>query len=71
MKDFQFNFNVSSFNEIFPFYILIDKKLKIKSIGKTLAKLLPDEFNGSHFVDVFEFQRPHFEFLDFEHRIFP
>lgn len=66
MNNFKFNFNVEEFNKIFPFYILIDKKLKIKSIGKTLAKLLPEEFNGSYFVDVFEFQRPHFEFLDFE-----
>lgn len=64
MNNFKFNFNVEEFNKIFPFYILIDKKLKIKSIGKTLAKLLPEEFNGYNFDDIFEFQRPHFEFLN-------
>lgn len=64
MNNFKFNFNVEEFNKIFPFYILIDKKLKIKSIGKTLAKLLPEEFNGYNFDDVFEFQRPHFEYLN-------
>jgi PAS domain S-box-containing protein len=64
MNNFKFNFNVEEFNKIFPFYISIDKKLKIKSIGKTLAKLLPEEFNGYNFDDIFEFQRPHFEFLN-------
>lgn len=63
MNDFKFSFNVEEFNKIFPFYILIDEKLTIKNLGKTLAKLLPEEFNSANFDDVFEFQRPHFEFL--------
>lgn len=66
MSNFQFNFNVDEFNSIFPFYILIDEELKIKSIGKSLAKLLPKEFIGSSFVDLFEFQRPHFDELNIQ-----
>lgn len=38
MKDFQFSFDITSFNNLFPFYILIDKDLKIKSFGKSLKK---------------------------------
>ena len=38
MQDFQFSFDVNSFNNIFPFYILIEKDLKIKSFGKSLQK---------------------------------
>lgn len=66
MSNFQFNFNVHEFNTIFPFYILVDEELKIKSIGKSLAKLLPKEFIGSSFVDLFEFQRPHFDTLNIQ-----
>lgn len=63
MINAQFNFNVDEFNSIFPFYILIDEELKIKCLGKSLAKLLPKEFIGNSFVDLFEFQRPHFDEL--------
>ncbi len=66
MSNSQFNFNVEEFNSIFPFYILIDEELKIKCIGKSLAKLLPKEFVGSSFVDLFEFQRPHFDELNIQ-----
>ena len=66
MSNSQFNFNVDEFNSIFPFYILIDEELKIKCIGKSLAKLLPKEFVGSSFVDLFEFQRPHFDELNIQ-----
>lgn len=66
MNNFQFNFNVNEFNSVFPFYILIDSDLKIKSIGKSLAKLLPEYFAGSNFADLFEFQRPHFDDINKE-----
>ncbi|WP_396179109.1 PAS domain S-box protein [Flavobacterium sp.] len=66
MSNSQFNFNVDEFNSIFPFYILIDEELKIKCLGKSLAKLLPKEFIGSSFVDLFEFQRPHFDELNIQ-----
>lgn len=66
MSNFQFNFNVDEFNSIFPFYILIDQELKIKSIGKSLVKLLPKEFVGSSFVDLFQFQKPYFDDLNIQ-----
>jgi PAS domain S-box-containing protein len=66
MSNSQFNFNVDEFNSIFPFYILIDEELKIKCLGKSLAKLMPKEFIGSSFVDLFEFQRPHFDELNIQ-----
>lgn len=65
MNNFKFNFNEEEFNSIFPFHILIDKELKIKCFGKTIAKLLPKTYLGENFVDLFDFQRPYFEVLDF------
>lgn len=58
-----FSFNVDEFNKIFPFYILVEKDLSIKCIGISLKKLFNNEIAGLNFVDVFEFQRPHFESL--------
>ena len=59
MQDFQFNFNVSSFNEIFPFYILIDRNLQIVSLGKSLQKIIPSLTQNSLFTEVFSVERPH------------
>ena len=59
MQDFQFNFNVTSFNSVFPFYILIDKNLEIKSFGKSLQKILPSLDKTSNFKEAFSIQRPH------------
>ncbi|NJM78569.1 MAG: hypothetical protein HC854_01115 [Flavobacterium sp.] len=56
MQDFQFNFNVTSFNSIFPFYILIDKKLEIKSFGKSLQKILPSLDKTPNFKEAFQFK---------------
>jgi hypothetical protein len=39
MNKLEFNFDEDSF-KLFPFYILIDSNLKIKSFGKSLAKTL-------------------------------
>ncbi|QYS87375.1 PAS domain S-box protein [Flavobacterium oreochromis] len=64
MNNIQFNFNVEEFNSIFPFHILIDDKLKIISLGKTLNKLLPGIELNTFFVESFNFQRPHFENID-------
>ena len=66
MKDFQFNFNVSSFNEIFPFYILIDKNLQIVSLGKSLQKIIPSLTENSLFTEVFSVERPHITSFSFE-----
>lgn len=63
MQDFQFSFDVDSFNTIFPFYILIDKDLKIKSFGKSLKKILPELAENLLFNQVFSIQRPNIEKL--------
>lgn len=63
MQNFQFNFDVNSFNNIFPFYILIDKELRIKSFGKSLKKILPKLEEESVFTENFSLQRPHIENL--------
>ncbi|WP_130735772.1 PAS domain-containing protein [Flavobacterium sp. J27] len=63
MQDFQFNFNVTSFNTIFPFYILIDKNLHIISLGKSLQKILPNLKEDILFTEIFQLERPHLEKL--------
>lgn len=37
----KFNFNEEQFNRLFPFYILVDKDIRIVSIGHTLEKMHP------------------------------
>lgn len=61
MQDFKFNFDVTSFNNIFPFYILIDKNLEIKNFGNSLQKLLPNLKESSNFIEIFSIQRPHIQ----------
>ena len=63
MQDFQFSFDVDSFNTFFPFYILVDKELKIKSFGKSLKKILPELDENLFFNEVFSIQRPNIEKL--------
>jgi PAS domain S-box-containing protein len=60
---FQFKFNKDEFNSIFPFFILIDQNLEIRCIGKSLEKLISPNYIGQNFADIFEFQRPHFDFI--------
>lgn len=57
MTDLQFNFNKEQFNHLFPFYILIDKHLKVISIGKSLQKIYSIPLN-SLFTDIFSINRP-------------
>ena len=66
MQDFQFSFDVNSFNNIFPFYILIEKDLKIKSFGKSLQKILPELKENQIFNEVFSIQRPNIENLNYQ-----
>lgn len=49
-----FSFNESQFNSLFPFYILINKDLKVVSIGKSLRKLcdLQKEQNFNQFFSI-------------------
>ena len=63
MKEIQFNFDVGSFNNIFPFYVLIDKNLNIKSVGKSIVKIIPELKENKCFTDSFQILRPHLENL--------
>jgi PAS domain S-box-containing protein len=56
-----FNFDEDSFNELFPFYFLIDSDLKIKGIGKSLAKAVPTIKLNHDFSEVFTLKRPSLE----------
>ena len=61
MNKLEFNFDEDSFNKLFPFYILIDSNLKIKSFGKSLAKTLPGIKLNDTFSSTFEVKRPFIE----------
>ena len=64
MADFQFQFSTSSFNELFPFYILIDSDLIIKRCGASLLKMMPNLVEEVSFTSVFSIKRPFTERLD-------
>jgi PAS domain S-box-containing protein len=66
MKKLEFKFDENSFNELFPFYFLIDSDLKIKGFGKSLAKTLPLLKINDNFSEVFKFRTPSLETLSFE-----
>ncbi|MFV8380017.1 PAS domain S-box protein [Flavobacterium sp. LB3R33] len=66
MGNLEFNFDEDSFNKLFPFYILIDSNLKIKSYGKSLAKTLPGIKLNDDFSSTFEVKRPFVENPDFD-----
>ena len=70
MNTLEFNFSDDSFNKLFPFYILIDDTLKIKSFGKSLIKIFPQIQNTSCFTDCFEISRPHIENPSFQELVF-
>lgn len=53
----QFTFNAIQFNRLFPFYILIDNKLKIKGLGSSISKLCHAKV-GDHFNHKFILKRP-------------
>jgi PAS domain S-box-containing protein len=66
MEKLGFNFDEDSFNKLFPFYILIDSTLKIKGLGKSLAKTLPSITINDSFTSTFEVKRPFVENPTFE-----
>jgi|GEM_PF-228084 len=59
----QFIFSPDSFNAIFPFYLLVDKKGQIVSLGKSLGKAIAVS-PGENFFDIFSVRRPS---IDHEH----
>ena len=58
-----FTFNKDSFNNIFPFYFLLDSGLNISSLGKSIAKLYPDIEEGKNFQSLFRIKRPFIDTL--------
>ena len=64
MENFKFEFNLSGFNRLFPFYILIDNNLNIKSFGESLFKIIPDLKENHPFSEVFTIKRPFCERVD-------
>ncbi|MEC4048482.1 PAS domain-containing protein [Flavobacterium sp. SUN046] len=63
MKKIQLNFDDSSFNRLFPFYIILDSDLNIKGIGKSLSKILPNLKENNSFTTSFTLTRPQIENL--------
>jgi len=61
MNEVQFLLNGDTFNSIFPFYILIDDELSIKSFGKSLCKILPELQVNTPFTTYFTIKRPLFD----------
>jgi len=66
MNTLEFKFSDDSFNRLFPFYILIDDALKIKSFGKSLVKIFPQIKNSTSFTDCFDISRPRIENPSFQ-----
>ena len=60
MEQLEFNFRKDTFSKIFPFYILLDTNLCIKSYGKSIPKIIP-ELKKTLFNDNFSISRPHIE----------
>jgi PAS domain S-box-containing protein len=59
------NLSTEDFNDIFPFYILMDEKLCITATGDSLQKIVP-ELNNTFFEDSFSIKRPFITDLNFE-----
>lgn len=70
MNTLEFNFSENSFNKLFPFYILIDNSLQIKSYGKSLYKICPTLEKSTSFLDNFSFIKPNLQRPTFEEIIF-
>lgn len=60
----EFNFSQAKFNKIFPFYILLDISLNIKSVGNSLSKILPTLKENRSFNDYFFIKRPFVKLLE-------
>ena len=70
MNALEFKFSEDNFNRLFPFFILIDTTLKIKSFGKSIAKICPEIQNSFSFIDCFEVSRPRLENPTFKDLVF-
>jgi len=65
MKPQDFNFKAEEFEELFPFYLLLDKNLKIEQKGKSMAKILKS-FTNKPFIQHFEIERPKINLENFD-----
>ena len=61
MNNFTFSFNEENFNQIFPFYILLDNTLAVVSLGKSMAKFYPKLQASVNFTEHFRIKRPYVE----------
>lgn len=61
MSKLEFNFDENNFNKLFPFFIVMDSSLIIKSFGESLAKMCPNLKVSISFSEVFNLSRPNVE----------
>ena len=54
----QFQFSEDQLENLFPCYILTDQDLVLRSVGRSLRKLLPDAVAGVPLADCFKIERP-------------
>lgn len=54
----QFQFSADQIENLFPCYILTDQDLVLKSVGRSLRKLLPEAVAGVPLIDCFKIERP-------------
>lgn len=50
------NVNIDAFDDLFPFYVRFDLSGKIVALGRSLAKILPNEGAGSVLQNIFKFE---------------
>ena len=60
-----FSFHKKQFDRLFPFYILVDDGMTIRSCGKTIAKLFPESLH-KNFNECFQLERPQMGITNFE-----
>ena len=65
MNKTKFEFDNNQFNELFPFYFLINEKLEFISTGKSL-QLVEKITKKTKFSDVFDFVRPETNKVDYD-----
>lgn len=58
----QFQFSADQIENLFPCYILTDQELVLKSVGRSLRKLLPEAVAGVPLIDCFKIERPRIAF---------
>ena len=65
MNPSQITFEYNDFNDIFPFYILMDNTLTILKTGQSLQKIIPDS-REIHFEKLFSIVRPYTPVINFD-----